>query len=307
MADNFHEEVVNITNIERDDYFRISRNFKNPDLAASLKNSGMLEKPFLIKRGSGYYPFTCHNRISLMSETDTTVLNAFILESPSCEIFTRNVLLKVYRNECGPLGRVKAMIVMRDDFRMTGAELSDFARKILKIPRDIFSDDKLIERIMQLPAALKDYIDLKDIPFKVVKDIAASGDESIIELNRWIENIQIRLNIFKMLVDFIFDIRRRDGKFKRIEDDLLAVMDDKALYEYVFRIRYPEYAMKKENAETLIGVLNRGGVSVEFPEFFERDQVSFRFTINKKESGNKLAELASGLDVKKIDELLSLL
>lgn len=307
MADNFYEEVISIKNIERNDYFKISRNFRNPELAASLKNSGMLEKPFLVRSGDCYYPFTCHNRVAIVSETDGAELNAFILESPSCGVFTRNLLLKIYRNECGPAGRIKAMKIMREDFGMNGTELSDFARKILKIPHDILSDEKIIDRIIQLPSALRDYIDLKDVTFKVIKDLVTAGDDLIFELNRWVEKMQIRLNIFKMLADFMFDIRRRDGKFNRIEDDMLAGMDDKALYEYVFRVRYPEYSIKKESAENLISIMSRHGVSVDFPEYFEKDQVSFRFTISKKDGGGKLAELVSALDVKKIDELLSLL
>ena len=234
-------------------------------------------------------------------------MEAFILESPSSEIFIKNLLIKNYRNECGPVGKTKAIKILQNDFGLSGSELKDFARKALKISNEILSEGIISDRIMQLPEPLRDYIDVKDIPFKLLKDIVSFDEESIFELNRWIEKVQIRLNIFKMLVDFVFDIMRRDGHLKQIDDDALSKMDDKALYEYVFRIRYPEYILKKEKADYLISLISRSGVCVDFPEFFEKDQIAFRFILNKKNKGDRLAEIVSGIDKEKINDLLSLL
>lgn len=307
MIHGVSEDKISIKDINKNDYFKISRNLTNTELAASLKNSGMLEKPFLIKQDDCYYPFTCHNRIAIISEIDIPVLEACIIETPLYEVFVKNLLMKIYRNECGPVGRVKAFKIAGTDFGITGAELKDLARKVLKIPNDVTSDEKILNRILLLPEPLKNYIDIKDVPFKLIKDIITFDDGLIAELSKWVEKVQIRLNVFKMLIDFLFDIRRRDGKFNIIENEALSQMDDKALYDYVFRIRYPEYASKKEKADKIITMLSGRGVSVEYPEFFEKDTVSFRFTINKKEKGSMISELASGLDVKRIDELLSLL
>ena len=138
-------------------------------------------------------------------------------------------------------------------------------------------------------------------------NLIVNDDELIAEVNRWIEKVQIRLNIFKMLIDFLFDIRRRDGLFNAIDSDALSEMDDKALYDFVFKIRYPEYALRKEKADKVISLLSGHGVLIDYPEYFEKDNISFRFTINKKDKGSRIADLASGLDVKRIEELLSLL
>ncbi len=300
-------DFISVKDITDNDCFKISKNLKNAELAASIKNFGMLEKPFLIKNNDSFYPLTCHNRISIISELDIAGVEAFILETPSYEVFMRNLYMKIYRNECGPIGRIKAVKIVQNEFGVNGTALTDLARKTLKIPYEIFSDEKILSRIMGLPEFLKDYIDSKDIPFKIIRDMVLFDDEIISELNRWIEKMQIRLNIFKMLVDFLFDIRKRDGHFKAIEDDVLMKMDDKALYDYVFRIRYPEYSEKRLKADKIITLLTGHGVSIDYPEFFEKDTISFRITINSKDSGGKIATLASGLDAKKIDELLSLL
>lgn len=307
MGYNFYEGTIRVKDILQNERFRISRNFRNPELAASIKSSGMLEKPFLIKTGNYYYPLTCHNRIRLISEIDKDEIDAYVLHSPEYEVFISYFLLKNYRNECGPVGKIKAISILQNEFGIDGSELTDLARKTLKIPHEIFSEEKNLKSIMQLPEALKDYIDIKDIPFRLIKDIISFDEGIIAELSRWVEKVQIRLNIFKMLVDFLFDIRKRDGGFEIIEDEVLLKMDDKALYDYVFRVRYPEYSQKKIEADRLISMLNGKGVSVEFPEFFEKDYISLRFTINRREPGNKIPELVSGIDSKKIDALLELL
>lgn len=307
MVYNFNESTIRVKDILLDDRFRISKNFRNTELVASIKSSGMLEKPFLIKTDNYYYPLTCHNRIRIISEIDKDEIEAYILHSPVFEVFISYFQLKIYRNECGPVGKIKAVSILRNEFGIDGSELADLARKTLKIPHDIFSEEKNLNCIMQLPAALKDYIDAKDIPFRLIKDIISFDEVIITELNRWVEKVQIRLNIFKMLVDFLFDIRKRDGGLKIIEDEALLKMDDKALYDYVFSVRYPEYSQKKIEADKLISMLTGKGVSVEFPEFFEKDYISLRFTINRREPGSKINELVSGVDCKKIDALLGLL
>lgn len=307
MVKSYYEDVISINDIVKDDHFRISRNLRSPELIASIKNSGMIEKPFFIKKENSYYPFTCHNRIDIITEIGIAELEAFILESPSSEIFIKNLLIKNYRNECGPVGKIKAIRILQNDFGLYGSELKEFARKALKISNEIFSDGIISDRIMQLPGPLRDYIDVKDIPFKLLKDIVSFDEESIVEFNRWIEKVQIRLNIFKMLVDFVFDIKRRDGHLKQIDDDILTKMDDKALYDYVFRIRYPEYILKREKADNLISLISKPGVCVDFPEFFEKDQIAFRFILNKKNKSDRLAEIVSGIDKEKINDLLSLL
>ncbi|NCC73902.1 MAG: hypothetical protein EOM06_10940, partial [Sphingobacteriia bacterium] len=98
-------------------------------------------------------------------------------------------LLKIYRNECGPIGRIKAFNILRNDFNVNQTETADIARKVLKIPYEIFSDEKVLSTIEGMPETLKNYIDSKDIPFKLIKDLVLLDDILIAELNRWIEKI----------------------------------------------------------------------------------------------------------------------
>jgi len=301
------EDKVSVKDIVKNDYFKISRNLKSNELAVSLKNFGMLEKPFLIKQNDSFYPLTCHNRIEIVSELNFPAIESYILDLPLLEIFIKNLYVKIYRNECGPIGRIKAFNILRNYFNVTQTEVADIARKVLKIPYEIFSDEKVLSTIEGMPETLKNYIDIKDIPFKLIKDLVLLDDMLIAELNRWIEKIQIRLNIFKKLVDYLFDIRRRDGYFNVIDNDLLMQMDDRMLHDYVFKVRYPEYVLKKENAEKIIAQLSVNGISVDYPEFFERDSILLKFLIHKKDKGEIISELASGIDVNRIDELLSLL
>ena len=216
-------------------------------------------------------------------------------------------MLKVYRNECGPVGRLKAYEILQQDFGINGDELNGFARKYLKLPAEVISDSRFVDGIMNLPVSLKDYIDQKDISFRIVRDIVVSGDDVINEISRWLENTQVRQNIFKMLVDFLFDIKKRDGKLKPVEFPGPGKMDDKTLHDIVFRLRYPDYTTKRNEADALISAINSKGVTVEFPEYFERDILSLKFTISKKEKSDRLHELVSSINSENIESLLKLL
>ncbi len=304
---NYFEETIRIRDIEKDDHFKISRNLITPELVNSVTKSGMLELPFLIRKDSVYCPLTCHNRISILAEAGIQHLTAFISDIPLAEIFKRNVILKVYRNECGTVGRLRAYKILQQDFGMNGDELNEFARKYLKMPADVISDRIFIDSILSLPVALKEYIDQKDISFRIIRDIVLSGDEVISEVSKWLENIQVRQNIFKMLVDFLFDIKKRDGVLKPVEITGPGKMDDKSLYDTIFRMRYPDYAAKKIEADTLISSINSKGVTIEFPEYFERDSLTLKFNISKKEKGDRLQELVSSVNPDKIKDLLKLL
>ncbi|HPJ35025.1 MAG TPA: hypothetical protein PK358_09340 [Spirochaetota bacterium] len=307
MSFKFSTEKVLVNTIDNDDHFRISKNIITPELIASIENYGLLERPVLIRRGERCYPFTGHNRIKVISGTDAKEIDVFILESPSSELFFRNTILKVYRKECGPVGRLKAVKIMHDDFGLAGSELSDFARKRLKIPNEFISDSGAAESVLSFPPALKDYIDQKDITYKIIRDIISSGNEVIAVLNKWLEQTPIRVNIFKMLVDYLFDIVKRDGGLVKAGCDDFSFIDDKELHDFIFRVRYPEYASKREYAEKIISTIEKHGVSVDFPEYFEKDKILLRFNITKKDGGSKLAELVSELNMESIDELFELL
>ncbi len=307
MFERYSEETVIVKDIEHDDHFRISRNFTGAELITSIKTSGMLEKPFLVKRGKLFYPLTCHNRIKIISDEGIESIDCFILESPSKDVFFKNSVLKVFRNETGPVGRLRAMNILRNDFNVEGKALSDYAKRMLKIPQEISTDQVLVERILQLPQPLRNYLDIRDVSYKIIRDLSRLDDKFLSEMNRWIEKIQIRLNLFKMIVDFLFDISRRDGELKPLDSEVLGRMDDKELYNYIFKIRYPKYAVKKSAADDLITSLTGNGVTIDFPEYFERDIVMFKFTLKKKEGSRRLAEMASALDKSRIDDLLSLL
>lgn len=304
---NYREETVSIIDIEKNDHFKISRNITSPELVNSIMSSGMLEIPFLIKKNSTYSSLTCHNRISVLADAGIRQVNAYVVDRPSAEIFKRNLVLKVYRNECGPVGRLKAYEILQQDFGINGDELNGFARKYLKLPAEVISDSRFVDGIMNLPVSLKDYIDQKDISFRIVRDIVVSGDDVINEISRWLENTQVRQNIFKMLVDFLFDIKKRDGELKPVEFPGPGKMDDKTLHDIVFRLRYPDYTTKRNEADALISAINSKGVTVEFPEYFERDILSLKFTISKKEKSDRLHELVSSINSEKIESLLKLL
>jgi len=299
--------LINLNDIDDDTHFKISKNIFSQDLEHSIRLSGMIEVPSLIERDKRYIPLTCHNRIKILKTMGAESVYARVIPEPDCNIFMNNIAIKMYKNEIGPAGRLRALHILKNDFNIGDSALEDFSKKILKIPADISGDSLCIASINNIPQPLSDYIDTKDVAYKIIKDIAAFKAETVSELNRWTGKIQIRLNIFKMLVDHVFDIVRRDGELTPIDDGFLDNMDDKKLYDYIFRIRYPEYTRKREMSDMIINGLTGRGVSIDFPEYYERGDFTLKINISKRYNRDKIIKVISEIDIKRIEELISFL
>lgn len=296
---------VNIDDISEDELFKVSKKNYNNTLPGSLKQSGMLEAPYVYKKDNGYTPLTCHNRIKLLRESGITSIRCYILDQPAAEIFMNYVSLKAYRNELGPMGKLKTLTLINSFFNLDAFVKKEFCTKILKLNSEIVDNAEYLERIMHFPDTLADYIDEKDMSFKVIKDLSILPSEWISAIDNWIKNIQVRVNIFRMLVDFVFDIYRRGDSLSVIES--VSFSDDKTLYDSIYRIRYPEYSSLKMRSENLISELSGSGVTIEFPEYFDRRSVTLKIDIDKKSDCAGQLKKVTKISVEKLTELLSLL
>ena len=300
---------INISDIVYDESFKITKNNYSESLRTSLELSGMLELPYLLKGACGYRIFTCHNRIRVLQESGAGKIRSIILEEPDAEVFMNHISLKMYRNELGPLGRVKAVNLLKSVFKVNESDLKEFGLKILKSPPEILEDDELMKKFMEkmgsLPPALINYIDAKDISFKIVNDILLFPQSWIELISRWLEEIQVRVNIFRVVIDNLFDIYRKGIDISGL--NAITYSDDKTLNDSIFRIRYPQFSRLKNKSDAIINELSRKGLSIDFPEYFEKSSVTLKLEINKKNDlGNELKKIAA-MDVEKLKELISLL
>ncbi|MCL1834443.1 MAG: hypothetical protein FWG49_08085, partial [Leptospirales bacterium] len=244
-------------------------------------------------------------RIRVLQELKAAEISAVILEEPDAEIFINHLSLKMYRNELCPFGRIKGIYLLKSIFKVDESDLKEFGLKILKLQRSILEDEALMGNMASLPEVLINYIDDKDISFKIIKDILLLPLSWIEVIDTWLKEIQIRVNIFRVLIDNLFDIYRQGMDISVINS--VEYSDDKTLNDSIFRLRYPEFSRLKSRSDAIINELSCKGLSIGFPEYFEKRSISLKLEINKKNDlGNELKKI-SAADVEKLKELISLL
>jgi len=296
-------QYVLIKEIRDSDTFRISRPVLNDALVQSVRELGMLEKPVLIDDGNGPVPLTCHNRIEALKKLNAESVESYILKSVDPDIFIRNTALKVRRNEVGPAGRCRALLIacklgIADD-------PGSFCKSVLNTSSDIL-DVEFAERILGLPVNVLDYIDIKDAGFKVIKDLVNLPDYMIHWFDRVIGIMQVRVNVFRTVVDHLFDLSKTTDSVALPEFNAKG-SDDRMLLENINRMRYPAYSELKDRAAVLIKGLSSRGVSVAFPEFFESGRFTVNVDVGVKDSADDLKSRLHGIDVERLVELALLL
>ncbi len=298
-------DVVKIADISSDDFFKVSRKNYQNNLIYSLKLSGMLEVPVLIKTDSGYDIFTCHNRIKILRESGVVDLASIILSTPDADYFMNHISLKAYRNELGPFGKIKVLTLMKTFFKLDDQTVKDFCSKVLKLPLDVIDNEVYLGKVQSFPSALEDYLDEKDMSFKTIKDLSLMPQDWLALIDSWITKIQMRVNIFRMLADYLFDMYRRGDSLEVLSP--LSFDDDKVLYDTVFRVRFPEFSKLKSRSESIINELSGGGLTIDFPEYFDRKNITVKLEIDKRSDCNNQLKKIKDINVEKMTELLSLL
>ena len=82
---------------------------------------------------------------------------------------------------------------------------------------------------------------------------------------------------------------------------------EESLYNKIFKIRYPEYTNIKSNAESIINSFKANGLEIDFPEYFESDEIGIKVKIKKRENINTIRQKLDSIDPNKIQDLLNLL
>lgn len=302
------EQLVAVDQIDlNDESFKISRNRPHPDLYSSIKKYGMLEKPYVIKKENSYVLMTCHNRVRICSELNIEKIKVIILPAPDGEIFFNNLVLKLFRNGIGPLGRIKILHIIKQYFSDNEIISAADLRKITGLPKEYLHGENAGKAVHSFPAGLLDYIDTKDINFKTIKDLASIDKNGLEWLNTWVGYMQIGVNFFKRITEHLFDIFRMDKINQLPLPGDETIKSDADLYAEVFRIRYPKYSNINKQSLELIDKLSSKILSVDFPDFLERDYILLNFKISKNSTAHEWRKAAENLKDEYIKELLDLL
>ncbi len=313
---------------QRNDCFKISKPHIDEKLKHSILTFGLLDPPVLLKGklfksklfksklfksklfcNSAYQIISGHNRICILKELNYTAAPAFVLNELKPEDFVDYALLKNYRQEIGAIGKIKFIRILKNIFQLDEKDIS-IASKRIQIPGDMIHAD-LPDKLLSLPEQLKYYLDIKDIGFKVIKNIIQLPDDAILLISKWTADISIRVNLFKPIIDHMADIIKRDKSLNALANiDLNSLSDkrqDESLYNEIFKIRYPDYTRMKSRADEMINILYKEGVEIDFPEYFERDEIGVILKINKRDGIGVLKKKIDQIDIKAIEDILELI
>lgn len=311
----FAKECIKIISIEsidlKDDFYKVSKNRFDENLKKSIETLGIIEPPVLIKKDEIYKIIFGHNRLYILNEMNVESVDSIVIENIDSELYLKQVFLKNFRGEIGPISKIKLIQILKKIFNFDNGALS-FAAKNINLPMQFLQTPQLSESAIKLPAMLKDYIDCKDIGFKVIKNLLCLPLVALNLLDEWVSITNMRANIFKKMVDYLADINRRDGISSQFEKlDYGSIKDRRAkedyLYYEVFRLRYPEYSELRESAQNIINRIRTTGVNIIFPEYFESDEIDIHFKINRRDGIESFRSEIEALNTQDLIELLELL
>ncbi|HSV95576.1 MAG TPA: ParB/RepB/Spo0J family partition protein [Spirochaetota bacterium] len=290
--------------------YRVSRKRPIEGLVRSIECFGLLESPVFLREAGRLVPVFGHNRLAALVRAGIETFDAAVVDEIDPAAYRARAVLKCSRNEAGPVGRMR----MAEILRMLGlgeAELSRTVRHGLEIPVE-FASAETAGSVMRLPRRLRDYIDLRDIGFKVIKGLLGLPAEAHEFLAGRVDDAGIRVNVFRDVVEMMSDILRRDGTLAPV----LALpapetgdrrRDEQLLHDAVYSLRYPAYSEMKENAGQISAEIERGGCSVSIPPYFEGGGVSLTIRFGRGDDEDSIRGRLSGIDARKIEKLIGLL
>ncbi len=285
-----------------DTYFNISRHCSDDRLIRSVEDFGILVPPVLLKKGSMFRIISGHNRLLAIRELGSASVRSEVCDDVTADMFIKFFLLKNYRNEIGPIGRIKFIHILSDFFMMKSPIESPVLKKSLGIPAEIISDAFIIPKILALPESLRNYLDMNNVNFRIIRELCTMSLAGAELLDQWVKSGLVRQNIFKKICDMYYDILSRDGGSDVLADIQVKSFDEKrrydeSLFNEIFRIRYPEYSALWRRAGEIMDRVNNDKIRVSVPEYFEGECLELAIRIRRDEDLLLLE--------KRVDELLS--
>jgi hypothetical protein len=292
--------------------FKISKNRIPEKLLSSIHTWGVLEDPVVIPFGPRFIVLAGHNRLHVLRDIGIDETNCRIAYEFNIDAFLHAAELKFMHGELGPVGRIKLLLIACEHAPHRIEEMIQLVCCEFNVPEFISRDADVMKKAIELPRNLADYSDSRDIAFKTLKELVNLPEVAIEILSSWVDSINFRMNIFRDIVEILHDISKRDGSLDLVRDIHPSDLEDPRGREnhvlgVLKEIRYPEYTISKQRAESLVSALRGKGISVDLPKYFEGDTIGFVFRITKREGSGELKKNLEQLDMLVVQNLLDLL
>lgn len=294
---------------DRDSRYRLSRPPADDRLRDSIGRRGILRPPVILGGEGTFIPVFGHNRIAALRELGSEFLDAFVVTAVDPEWFVPAALEKNYHQEIGPVGRLRLVRIMREELRIEAALVADMARAELGIP-GFFLGDGAAAAVLSLPSVVREYLDHRNIGYKTIREIVGL-DQSLVGLvERWLARADIRVNIFRELVEMLADLSPLNVSPADFPDEFDDSLDrrsrERVIHDAVYRRRYPEYRAFCDRLEAAVRELKAPGIEVVPPAFGEGRGIELRFRLGRDDGIGTLRERIEAIDSSALERLLRL-
>jgi len=293
--------------------FKISRNFIDPGLLQSVSTYGILEPPVLLRQENRLRVLFGHNRIEALRQSGGTQFRARIcVNTIEPDAYLDHARLKNYRNELGPAGRIRLLRILREHFKMDSKQVIETVSREFGVPAQFASEDASSAVLDKMPEGLRDYCDIRGVNFRVIGKLLQLPPDFLPVLDSWIALCQMRLNVFRSVVDICTDIWRRDGSLDSVAGIGLSGIEDRRraesyIYENLQAHRYPEFISMRGRAEGIREYFNSRDMGLDYPEYFEGADVTLSVKLKRGDDPENLLCIFNDNDVDKLREILALL
>ncbi len=292
--------------------YKISKPHISAQLIHSIKKYGVLEEPVLIRENNRFLILSGHNRLSVMKDLGENRQQCIILESFNPHLFFQIALKKLYHAEIGPLGKIKLCRIIKKYESDLSIRFTDFAIQELGVPESILYSEERMIKALSFPPLLAGFLEIKEPGFKTIKDLIDLSEHALAILNNWLEAVPMRVNIFRQVIELLHDIERKEYALQNIQHSPMLPEGEPRykeafLINQLMSIRYPNYSMRKAEADILLEALKKNGIYTTFPEFFESDEVGFNIKIRKRDGSESLFNKIGKIDKNIVKKLLDLL
>ena len=94
-----------------DRHFKISRDEIDESLVISIRNFGVLDPPVVLHKEGKFRIIFGFNRIQVLKNLGHGGVPAVVLPGIDAEWYIKYALLKCLKNETGPIGRLKLLLI----------------------------------------------------------------------------------------------------------------------------------------------------------------------------------------------------
>jgi hypothetical protein len=296
-----------------DERYRVSKSRPSDALYSSIAQHGVIDPPVLLRTPDKNIIVFGHNRLRVCAETAAARCGCIVVDDILPGWFIEYALLKNYHGEISPYGKIRLSMILGGMTGLPRDEALEILRTGFGVPQEYAAEPLRAHAVLSsAPAGLRDYLDCRDIGFKILGRVLLLPAQAHGMLAQWINAGPMKINVFKEAVELILDICRRDGSdiaasstFSVNDREDGAVED--AIIRHLREVRYPHFAGLKKRAEALMAEIGRERVGITMPRHFEGDSVEVSLRFSKRDDAGEIVRRLSSVRADKIRALLDML